>query len=219
MSNRLSVWVCVILLVLATLLSAALYSRMPEQMATHWNTADQVNGTTPRFWGVLIMPLVGTLMLALLLILPGVDPMRKNIAAFRPVFNVFVVVMIAFLMFLHVLSLLWNLGNHSLRIGKAVLPGIGAIFIVAGWMMRQAKRNYSIGIRTPWTLASDAVWEQTHKVGAPVFYACGAIAVLAVLLPGALAFWLVIGPVLAATLGLTAYSYLLWEREQGATRR
>ena len=52
-------------------------------------------------------------------------------------------------------------------------PVFWLTLIFAGLMMRVAKRNFFIGIRTPWTLSSDRVWNQTHKVGGVLFIACG----------------------------------------------
>ena len=50
-----------------------------------------------------------------------------------------------------------------------MLPAIGLLFIFIGFLLRQAKRNFFIGIRTPWTLSSDTVWNATHRLGAILF--------------------------------------------------
>jgi uncharacterized membrane protein len=214
MSTRTTVVLAFVMIAAAVILSLGFYSRMPEQVASHWNVDDQVDGTMPRFWGAFLMPLITLVMLGLFLLLPLIDPMKANIAAFRRPFNAFIALIVAFMLYLHVLTTLWNLGLQSFRMSTALLPALGLLFIFVGVMLRHAKRNFSIGIRTPWTLASDRVWDKTHRLGAPLFVASGALAALGAIFPGSVAYWFVFGPVLASTLFLLVYSYVLWRDEQ-----
>jgi uncharacterized membrane protein len=92
---------------------------------------------------------------------------------------------------------------------------LGLIFIFAGFMMRQAKRNFFIGIRTPWTLSSDRVWDETHRLGSILFIASGVLALLGALFPD-FAIWFILVPVLGSTLFLLVYSYVLYQRETNA---
>ncbi len=213
MSTRSTLIIGLILVLLAVAFSAAVYDRLPERMASHWGVNDQVNGTISRFWGAFLMPVIALAMLALFLLVPLIDPMKANIATFRSTFNWFIVAILVFLMYLHVLTVLWNLGYQSFRMSTVLLPGMGLLFILAGVLIRQAKRNFFIGIRTPWTLSSDRVWAQTHRVGSVLFIRCGVIAMFGALLPGPMAFALVIVPILAATVFLLAYSYWLYQAE------
>ena len=213
MSTRTTLIIGLVFILLAVALSAAVYNRLPERVASHWGVNDQVDGTMSRFWGVFLMPLIALAMLVLFLVVPLIDPMKANIATFRPIFNAFIVAILAFLLYLHVLTIVWNLGYHGFRMSTALLPGLGLIFIFSGLLMRQAKRNFSIGIRTPWTLSSDRVWAQTHRVGGVLFIFCGLIAMFGVFFPGPLAFMLVLLPLFVASLALVVYSYILYQQE------
>ena len=215
MSTRTTLIVSLLLILLAVAFGAAAYDRLPERVASHWDANDQVNGTLSRFWGVFLMPLMAAAMLGLFLLVPAIDPLKAKIATFRPGFNAFITAMMLFMFYLHVLTLLWNLGYHGFRMSAALLPALGLVFVGVGLLIRRARRNFFIGIRTPWTLASDRVWEATHRLGGVLFILCGLLALLAVLLPGPAAFVLVIVPVLAVALFLTVYSYWLYRREQG----
>src|SRR5512146_3114268 len=104
MSTRTTLIVSLVLILIAVAFSAAVYNRLPERVASHWDVNDQVNGTMSRFWGVAIMPLIALGMLGLFLVVPGIDPLKANIAMFRPIFNAFIVAIIAFLLYLHVLT-------------------------------------------------------------------------------------------------------------------
>ncbi len=214
MSTRTTLIVSLVLILIAVAFSAAVYNRLPERVASHWDANDQVNGTTTRFWGVALMPLISLAMLALFLVIPGIDPLKANIATFRSTFNAFIVAIIVFMLYLHVLTIVWNLGYHGFRMSTVLLPAMGLLFMLCGLLIARAKRNFFIGIRTPWTLSSDRVWMQTHRVGAVLFIACGVVAFFGVFAPGPTAFLLVIVPILAATLFLTVYSWWLYRQEQ-----
>ena len=214
MSNRSTLIVSLVLIAAALALSLAVYGRLPQPMASHWGTNDQVNGTMSRFWGAFLTPVLALAMLGLFLLIPGIDPLKANIATFRGTFNAFISLLMAFLLYIHVLTILWNLGVHTFRMSAALLPAVGLIFIFAGVMIRRAKRNFFIGIRTPWTLSSDRVWDETHRVGGPLYIASGVLALLGAFLPGPAAYWLVLGPILASSGFVVVYSYILWRREQ-----
>ena len=79
-------------------------------------------------------------------------------------------------------------------------------------MMRQAKRNFFIGIRTPWTLSSDYVWNETHRIGGTLFIISGFLALLGALFPG-YALWLLLIPLFASVIFTFVYSYVLYQRE------
>lgn len=216
MSSRSTVILTLVMILAAALLSVVVYPRLPEQVASHWNAADQVDGTMPRFWGAFIMPIITLGMLGLFLVIPAIDPLKANIARFRGTFNVFILLIVVFLLYLHVLTTLWNLGLQSFRMSTAMLPAMGLLFVFVGLLLRRAKRNFSIGIRTPWTLSSDAVWDKTHRLGAVLFVVSGVLAALGAFIPGPRAYLLVLAPVLASTLILVVYSYVLWRAEQTA---
>jgi uncharacterized membrane protein len=205
-----------IMIAAATLAGLLLWNRLPDLMASHWNINDQVDGYISKFWGVFLLPLITLGMFALFLVVPSIDPMKANIAQFREVFNLFIVLIIGFMVYLYSLTLAWNLGYTNFRMSGAMLPAIGLLFIFIGFMMRQAKRNFFIGIRTPWTLSSDTVWNETHRVGAVLFMISGALAFIGGFLGGTIAFWMMFTPIMGSTVFLLVYSYVIYQRETRA---
>jgi uncharacterized membrane protein len=201
-------------MVLAAILAGLLlWNRLPDLMASHWNINDQVDGYIPKVWGVFMVPLITLGMFGLFLVLPSVDPLKANIAQFRESFNLFIVLMVGFMLYLYGLTLAWNLGYKDFKMSGAMLPAIGLLFIFIGFLLRQAKRNFFIGIRTPWTLSSDTVWDETHRVGAVLFMLSGALAFIGGFFGGTVAFWMLFTPLIGSTLFLLVYSYLLYQRE------
>jgi uncharacterized membrane protein len=216
MSTRTTTIIVLIMIAVATLAGLLLWNRLPDQMASHWNVNDQVDGYMPKIWGVFLLPLITLGLFVLFLVVPSVDPLKANIEQFREAFNSFVVLMVAFMIYLYGLTLAWSLGYDNFKMSGAMLPAIGLLFIFIGFMMRKAKRNFFIGIRTPWTLSSDSVWEETHRIGAVLFMISGVLAFLGGLFGGIAAFWMMFIPIIGSTLFLLVYSYVLYRRETGA---
>ena len=213
MSNKTTTMISISLIICATLAGLLLWNQLPDPMVSHWGVDDQANGNMPKVWGVLLMPLMSTGMLILFRVIPSIDPLKANVAKFRESFNSFIVLMMVFLTYIYGLTLAWNLGYTDIRMSSAILPAIGLLFFFVGSMMSKAKRNYFIGIRTPWTLASDTVWDETHRVGGMLFKISGVLAIIGMLLPPAYAFILLLVPLMASTLFSVAYSYILFQRE------
>lgn len=204
------------LVAVAVIAGAALWDRLPEQMASHWNTSDEVDGTMPKIWGVFLLPLVTLGMFGLFILLPNIDPLRANIAQFRGVFNLFILFITVFMLYIHGLTLAWSLGYQNFKMSAAMLPFLGVLFIFIGYLLRQAKRNFFIGIRTPWTLSSDSVWDKTHRLGSVLFIASGVLSIAGSFFGGMAAFWLLFIPLICSTLILFIYSYLLYRNETKA---
>jgi uncharacterized membrane protein len=215
MNTRTSIIIIVILILIGVIAGALLYNRLPDPVASHWNERGVVDGYMARFWGVWMMPLVATGMFLLFLLIPLIDPLKANIAAFREYFNTFIVLFVAFLLYIHGLTLAWNLG-YRFDMGGAMLPALGLFFIYAGVLIGKAKRNWFIGIRTPWTLSSDTVWAETHRIGAKLFMASGILALIGAFF-GPYAVWFIMVPLIGSSLFLVVYSYVLYQRENKNT--
>lgn len=211
MSVRTTIILSLIAILAATLASVLVYPRLPELAASHWNAAGQVDGYMPRFWAAFLMPIISIGMLLLFLVIPSLDPLKANITKFRSYFNAFIALIIVFLLFIHGITLAWNLGYDQFNMSNAILPAVGLIIIFAGIMMAKAKRNFFIGIRTPWTLSDDTVWNETHKLGSKLFIGAGIVMVLSTFF-GESGFWIMFPVLMLAAFIPVVYSYILWRR-------
>lgn len=212
MSTKLTTILVLILITTAVIAGVLFWDQLPEQMASHWNANDEVDSYMSKFWGVWMMPLVTLGMFALFIVIPNIDPLKANIAKFRGVFNLFILFITAFMLYIHGLTLAWSLG-YEFRMSAAMLPFMGILFIFVGYMLRQAKQNWFIGIRTPWTLSSETVWDKTHQLGSVLFIAAGVFAFAGSFFGGTAAMWLTLVPVMGSALFLVIYSFVLYQRE------
>jgi len=198
------------LIALSIALSIYLYPLMPDRMASHWNFRSDADGYSPKAFALFVMPAVSIILLGFFLLIPYIDPLKKNIAEFREYYDGFILLFIAFLFYLYLLTIAWNL-SYAFNISQALSPAYAALFYYLGVLVGKAKRNWFIGIRTPWTLSSDVVWDKTHRLGGRLFSACGIIALLGLLLPE-YALLFVIVPVIAVAIYTCIYSYFEYRK-------
>lgn len=212
MKTKTTVILVSLIILIMVLAGVVLYNQLPDPMASHWNANDEVNGYMSRFWGVFMLPLMSIGFTLLFLAIPHLDPLKKNIAEFRGIFNLFILAMQVFFAYVWALTIIWNLNEGSFNLSNALLPAMGLLFIFIGYMIRTAKRNWFVGIRTPWTLSSDRVWKETHRVGGNLFMISGVIAILGIFF-GVHAIWFILVPILGSTIFLYVYSYVLYQGE------
>lgn len=210
MSNKATIWISFIIIAVLIAVGLVLLPQLPEQVPSHWNDQGQVDGYSSKLSGILLMPGILLATLLLLLVVPSIDPRKANIAKFRPQYNIFILCFVLFLAYLYVLTLLAGLGV-KIDMNRMLMPAFGLFFIFVGSMVRHAKRNYMIGIRTPWTLHSDVVWVQTHRVGGIAFMVAGAFTMLTVFVPQ-LAFPVMMVSVLLVAVGSIVYSYIFYRQ-------
>jgi uncharacterized membrane protein len=206
--SGLAIW---LLVLLAFVLSIAAYPQMPEQIASHWNARGEVDGYMSRFWGLFFLPLLLAGLVLLFLAIPRIDPLRANIVEFQSYYDGFIIVFCLFMLLVHVQVILWNSGIEiSPNLTFPIVFGL--MFYYIGILLEHAKRNWFIGIRTPWTLSSEQVWAKTHQRGAKMFKLAGGIAVLGVFFLD-YAFLFILAPVLLMAVYLVVYSYWTYRVE------
>ena len=144
--------------------------------------------------------------------IPRIDPLKNNIEKFRKYYDGMVIVFGLYMLWIFLFTLLWNMG---IMIGTelALSPAFAALFYYLGIMMENSKRNWFVGIRTPWTLSSDSVWEKTHRIGGRLFKACGLIALAGIFFPSLFIYFILI-PVLFTAGYTIIYSYVEYGKEK-----
>ncbi len=212
MSTKFTVWFSFSVLIIITIIGLVVLPQLPASVPSHWNAQGEVDGYSGQWGAVFMLPGIMLATLLIMLAVPSIDPKRANIALFRPQYNVFIACIVLFFAYLHILTLLAGLGVQF-SMNQLLLPAMGLLFIFVGVMIRKAKPNYMIGIRTPWTLNSDTVWHKTHQVGGVAFMVAGVVSFLGIVFTS-LAFALVMVPVLVVAVGIILYSYIIYRQEE-----
>ena len=198
-----------ILLMVAT--GFLLYSRLPDQVPSHWNSAGQIDDYSSKGFTVLFFPAITLLIYLLMTFLPLIDPLRKNYQKFKTPYFFIRLVLIFFFALIYFYTLAAGMGYQS-NITYFIIPAIALLFVVIGYALPKVKQNWFVGIRTPWTLQSDEVWQKTHQLAGKIFIAMGILSLLTILVASELAFKLFAGMVITGSLFPIAYSYIIYRQ-------
>jgi len=176
-------WFIVSLVVTLAALAASLYvsfvapELLPEKVPTHWNIKGDADAWVNRdqaWFYLLLMPGFMVLFTLLTLALPWLSPKVFSPERFRATYFYIMGVVIVLFAYLDVIILLASM-KVPLDIGRWFAGGFFLFFAVLGNVMGKVRRNFWVGVRTPWTLASEMVWNRTHRFAAWLWVAAGVV--------------------------------------------
>ncbi len=198
-----------LLILTAVISSFYFYARFPEQVPIHWNIAGQPDNWGGRATAAFLFPAIVIGMYLLFLLLPLIDPKKERYRQFRKVYHVFKTVLILFMVAIYFISSLNALGyNLSVELWVPIL--VGLLFIILGNYLAKIKPNWFMGIRTPWTLSSEEVWNKTHRLGGKIFILGGILMAIEGFLPVSYRlpiFFFTIGLIVVGTVGASYFFY------------
>ena len=190
------------------------YARFPQTVVTHWNIQGQPNGYMGRLGGAFAIPGMLVLMYLLFLGLPWLDPKSERYAEFGKVYQILKIGILAVLLTVYAAAGFYNLG-YPVSISTITPWLVGLLLIVIGNYMGKLKRNWFVGVRTPWTLSSENVWNKTNRFGGFAMVLFGSAIIITPYLPKAWSLAVFIGGAALVTVGSLLYSYLAYRAERG----
>lgn len=190
--------------------SAVYAPQLPEEMAIHFDPAGEPDGYMAKN-----LALVGGVALTagiavMFAVLPRIDPLGENFEEFQSVYDLSAVGIVAFLAYVHGLVLAYNL-DVEFGMLQALAPAMAGLYLLVAVLIRRAEQNWFVGIRTPWTLSDERVWDRTHERVAPLFVVAAVFALAGVVVPEYAILFLVV-PVSVIAFGATAYSFVVYRR-------
>lgn len=167
---------CAVLMLAAFGVAALLYDRLPDVMPVHWSISGQVDGFMRKPWSVYFPPIMVAAILLLKLVLPAISPRAFAIEPFAQAFNILMVALMLFVAYVMGLVYLNAFTGH-VPVVRAVMGGVGALFMVLGNFLGKTTPNFFVGIRVPWTLADNEVWAKTHRLAGWLFVLAGIVTI------------------------------------------
>lgn len=204
--------ISLLILTAATLLT---YDFLPAQMPVHWDLSGKADDYTDKnvFLAVVFAITAGINVLGIAL--PRIDPRRANYRRFEKAY----VIMFGMLDVMMLAFFLITLGaaSRSEALSPAFLipMALGIVFIVLGNYMPLFRQNFFAGIKTPWALADEEIWNRTHRIGGRCWFACGFGFLLIPFLPDALKGALMMILILIMTAVPFIGSYLIYHQKYG----
>jgi uncharacterized membrane protein len=187
---------------------------LPEQVPVHWDINGKADQWTPRdrvLPYLLIAPGAMVVMILLTIALPWLSPQQFSIERFRATYDYIMAMLVGLMGYIQLAVLLGSV-ESPWNTGRLLAGGILLFFAALGNQLGKVRRNFFMGVRTPWTLASDYVWNQTHRVAAWLYTAAGLTGFVAVLLNVNLL--IVFGVFMVCVLFPIPYSLFLYKRLQ-----
>lgn len=196
----------------AVAVAAWLYPGMPDPVPVHWNIHGEPDGYLAKPWGIVILPGIALFLFVVMRLIPAISPKGFRTEPFSGVLHILQVLFVGFASFIAILALLQAYGV-DVRLNQVVFAAMGLMFMVLGNYLGKLRKNFFLGIRTPWTLASDEVWSRTHRLGGWMFVLIGALifsGAFVTITPG----WLML-LIFTSALVPVIYSYFIYRRVEG----
>lgn len=202
-----------ILALLPLILVAAAYRRLPAEVPMQWDFGGQV-GYEPK-WHLWLISGLTPLLAVLFYFLPRLDPKKRNYGKFFGSYVGFQAVMMLFMLMMNGICVVEGLRPGTINVAMVVCLAVSLLMVYLGNVMPKFRMNWFCGIKTPWTLSSEAVWTRTHRLAGRMFFAAGLIGTIGAFLPSnAARLVLLFVPLLLATLVPTVQSYRWYRAEQ-----
>lgn len=157
---------------------ALLWDKLPDRIPIHWNIHGQPDGwasTEQPFMAFYLLPTaIGGLVVLGLFALPWLSPRNFAVEGFRQTYDYIFFLAAGLFLYLEGV-IIWSQFHGPALMERGFLAGIFLFFALIGNVLGKVKRNFWMGVRTPWTLADPIVWDRTHRMAAWMFVGTGAI--------------------------------------------
>jgi uncharacterized membrane protein len=184
------------------------YPHLPNRVATHWNINLQPNGYSPKWALFLLGPGIMAGIMLFSHLGQWFSPKRFEVESFRSTWHLLMLMLVCMMAYVCAVILWAGIGD-SINEGRMVVGGICLIFTVMGNVLGKVRRNFFIGVRTPWTLANERVWNDTHRFAAKTFVAGGLLGLIFTII--GLRRWPVIA-LLVGGLAPVVYSFVFYKQ-------
>jgi len=189
--------------------TAVAYPHLPSMVPTHWGAYGQVNGWSAKWTLFAIGPGIMAGILLMFAALPWLSPKHFEVDSFRSTYLYIMVVVLVLMAYVHGLVLAAGL-SWRMDISRAIEGGVCLLIALLGNVLGKVRRNFYLGVRTPWTIADERVWNGTHRFAAKTFFVGGLLGLLAVMLRAP--FWLPFALIGLAAIAPAVYSLVFYKQ-------
>lgn len=196
--------ISIIITLLPIVFGVIMWDKLPEQVATHFNAAGEADGYGSKAMAVFALPLAMAALNLVCVLITMLDPKRRNIDG--KAFSLIIWLVPAISLFTEGVIFATAL-DYKLNISAVMTGFIGIVFIVMGNYLPKCGQNYTLGIRTPWTLNDPDTWKATHRFGGRLFVVTGFLVIFSAF---AKTIWVMFAIMMTCLVVITVYSYLYY---------
>lgn len=203
-------WLIIFVLIFPFIVIFYFWNALPEQIPIHWNYAGEIDNYVAKMPGIFILPAFAVVLYILFLAIPRIDPRWDSYKLFKGSYQTLKFSIVALMTLLFYVIIAASLG-FDFDIMYFVIVPIVLLFTVVGNMLGKIRPNWFVGIRLPWTLSNDQVWQLTHRFAGKLWvWSSLCMMVLILILPTEsikIIFWIYFALI---TIIPVVYSYLIY---------
>lgn len=203
----------IVIILLVIIFSFFVYPSLPEQVPSHWNAQGEIDNWSSRNFTVLFFPSLVVIIYLLMIFIPSIDPLKRNYESFKVPYYWFRIGFVIFFSAVYLFTI-WTALGGNLNINSFIIPALSLLFMLIGLFLPKIKKNYFVGIRTPWTLASEITWNKTHTLGGKLFTLVGLVSLLGFFFYDQTILLFMIS-IFVAIFILFVYSYFIFKKVEG----
>ncbi|VWL84996.1 SdpI family protein [Oceanivirga miroungae] len=200
--NYRKIFIVSLLCLIPLIYSIPIYQSIPSLIPTHWDFNGNIDGYTSKKAFVFIAPIASFLLNIIVSTFMYLDP--RNIDNKAKLKDIYIVIIPVLLNILYLVSLLVSF-NYDVNISMIVKIILGLLFIILG--------NYTLGIKTPWTLNDDEIWNKTNKLGGKILFIIGFILIFSIAMKNNKGFLILFMSSLSLLFIPVIYSYILYVKK------
>jgi len=177
-------------------------------IATHFNAQGVADGFSPKWQGMMMIPLVSLVSMVVIMLLPKMNTRKQTadlsmgniMVATTAIATVWLLALVQLFIYLSAIGADFDITFYTTL-------GVAVLLIVMGNVIPKIRPNQFVGIRTPWTLDSDKVWYHTHRMAGPLFIAAGVLSIVVVFVRSEWGVWAMVGSALTVSVVSVGYSW------------
>lgn len=192
---------------LPVILGLALYDKLPSQIAIHFDINGSPDNYMPKAIAVFALPIFMAVINLFTHFMLDHDPRKENASTAMKMIGKWALPLISIIVM--PVTLFMAMGAE-IPITMLVTGLVGVLLVICGNYLPKSRRNYTVGIKLPWTLDSDENWNKTHRFAGPVWVVGGFLFIATAFVH---ALYVEIGIIVAIVALPTIYSYLIYRKE------
>jgi uncharacterized membrane protein len=153
------------------------FPHLPDRIPIHWNIHLRPNRYGPKWELFLLGPGLMAGVTLFTSLGPWLSPKHFEVDSFRSAWRQIMLLLFCMMSYIYA-AMLWADLHQKVDAGRLILGGASLTVALMGNLMGKVRKNFFIGVRTPWTLASDRVWNATHRFAARTWMAGGLLGLL-----------------------------------------
>ncbi|MBQ8812908.1 MAG: SdpI family protein [Lachnospiraceae bacterium] len=152
-----------------------LWEQLPDTIATHFGSTGEANGWSSKPFAVFGIPLFVLAVHWICAVATEHDPRHQNISEKMYRLILLICPLVSLLCAVAIYPFALGININSSFIGELF---IGFVLVVIGNYLPKCRRNYTVGIKLPWTIHDEENWNRTHRLAGWLWMICGLLVLL-----------------------------------------